>query len=110
MATITYTITASFEDAAVAEEWLRWLEGGHIAAVLAAGASDAEVVELDGPNRRIEVRYHFPSREIFTRYEQQDAPRLRAEGLQRFPPERGIVYARSTGAVRVREVAGEGRG
>jgi hypothetical protein len=105
MGEVTYTITATFEDTAVAEEWLRWLEDGHIAAVLAAGASDAEVVELDGPGRRIEVRYHFPSREIFTRYEQQDAPRLRAEGLQRFPPERGIVYSRSTGAVRGRRAS-----
>jgi hypothetical protein len=99
--TVVYAVTAEFEDAAVAEEWLRWLGAGHVAEVLAAGATDAEVVELDGgPCRRFEVRYHFPLRETFASYEREHAQRLRAEGLRLFPPERGIAYARSVGEVR----------
>jgi hypothetical protein len=99
--TVVYAVTAAFVDAAVAEEWLRWLGAGHVAAVLAAGATDAEVVELDGgPGRRFEVRYHFPTREAFARYEREHAPRLRAEGLSLFPPDRGIAYSRTVGEVR----------
>jgi hypothetical protein len=94
---VAYTVTVTFADAAVADEWLTWLFPDHLRAVLAAGATDAEVVALDGPQRTFEVRYHFPSREAFAGYEQDHAPRLRAEGLKLFPPERGITYRRSLG-------------
>jgi hypothetical protein len=47
------------------------------------------------------VRYHFPSREAFAAYERDHAPRLRADGLRRFPPERGVSYRRSVGVVRL---------
>jgi hypothetical protein len=102
MSAVIYTVTATFADEAVAREWLRWLAEGHVAEVLAGGATDAEVVALDGPDRAFEVRYHFPSREAFERYEREDAPRLRAEGLRRFPAERGVAYRRSVGAVQAR--------
>jgi dipeptidase E len=97
---VTYTVAAAFEDASLAEEWLRWLTGGHLAEVLAGGAADAEVVELEGAaGRSFEVRYHFPSRAAFERYEREHAPRLRADGLARFPVEKGVKYCRSVGAV-----------
>jgi hypothetical protein len=67
--------------------------------VLAGGACDAEIVQLDGPEPAFEVRYHFPSRAAFARYEKEHAPRLRAEGLRRFPVEKGVVYRRSVGQV-----------
>jgi len=100
MAMIAYTVAVTFEDAALAEEWLRWLREDHIADVLAGGALDAEIVELDGPKRSFEVRYHFRSREDFARYEREHAPRLRAEALQKFPVEKGVAYRRSVGEVR----------
>jgi Domain of unknown function (DUF4286) len=96
---IAYTVTASFTDAAVAEKWLRWLGEGHVADVLAGGAERAEIVRLDGPGSECEVRYRFPSREAFDRYLERHAPRLRAEGVARFPPERGVSYRRSVGEV-----------
>lgn len=99
MAEIAYTVAVTLPDEATVQEWLRWLREGHIAEVLAGGASAAEIVALDGPGRAFEVRYHFASRAAFERYEQQFAPRLRAEGLQRFPTERGITYRRSVGIV-----------
>src|SRR4051794_28679090 len=100
---VVYTVTATFTDEAVADEWLRWLYPDHVNSVLAAGALDAEVVALDadGPGRTLEVRYHFASREAFARYEQEHAPRLRAEGLKWFPPERGITYRRALGTTTV---------
>lgn len=96
---ISYTVTATFADRAVADEWLRWLTAGHIAEVLAGGATDAELIALDGPTPTLEVRYHFPTRQSFDDYEKLHAPRLRAEGLRLFPPERGITYRRSVGAI-----------
>jgi hypothetical protein len=99
VAAIAYTVTATFADKALTDEWLSWLREGHVASVLAAGASDVEIVELDGPARSVEVRYHFPSRQVFEQYEKEHAPRLRAEGLQRFPAERGVSYRRSVGVV-----------
>jgi hypothetical protein len=99
MAVVAYTVAVTFPDAVLADEWLRWLAEGHIAEVLAGGATDAEVVAFDSPERSFEVRYHFPSREVFERYERDHAPRLRADGLRRFPVERGITYRRSLGGV-----------
>jgi hypothetical protein len=99
MAAIAYTVAVTFPDPALAAEWLRWLTEGHIAEVLAGGACDAEIVQLDGPEPAFEVRYHFPSRAAFARYEKEHAPRLRAEGLRRFPVEKGVVYRRSVGQV-----------
>jgi hypothetical protein len=99
MATIAYTVAATFTNAGLAEEWLGWLRDRHIADVLAGGASDAEIIELEGPERSFEIRYHFASRERFDRYLRDDAPRRRAEGLERFPVEKGITYRRSVGVV-----------
>jgi hypothetical protein len=99
MSEVAYTVAATFEDPAVADEWLRWLAEGHVAEVLAGGATSAVVVELDGPKRSFEVRYRFPSRQAFEAYERDHAPRLRAEGLLRFPTSRGVGYSRSLGVV-----------
>ena len=97
---IAYTVAVTFSNPGLAEDWLRWLMEGHIADVLAGGATDAEIVALDGPDHAYEVRYHFPSREAFALYEKEHAPRLRAEGLARFPVDKGITYRRSVGVVR----------
>jgi hypothetical protein len=98
---IAYTVTCTFEDRAVAEEWIAWLRDEHLAEVLAVGALDAEVIRLDGSPVRCEARYHFTSREAFAEYERVHAPGLRAKGLERFPPQRGIQYQRSLGDVMI---------
>jgi hypothetical protein len=95
MAEIAYAVAVTFEDERTAEDWVRWLTGGHISDVLAGGATDAELIKLDGPGLAFEVRYHFPSREAFAAYERDHAPRLRGEAMERFPPDRGVVYRRS---------------
>jgi len=94
-----YTVTATFTDRAVADEWIDWLCHHHLADVCAAGASDAEVVRLEGDELRAMVIYHFPDRAAFTKYERDHAPRLRAEGLEKFPAERGVTMTRGLGAV-----------
>lgn len=101
--TIAYTVTCTFDDASVAEEWIAWLRDEHLAEVIAAGALDAEVIRLDKNAAhsaiQCEVRYHFASRAAFAKYERDHAPQLRAKGLERFPPSRGLKYERSTGEV-----------
>jgi hypothetical protein len=94
---LCYTVSSEFDDARVADEFTAWLVDQHLADVCAAGALDAELVRLDGDPPRIEVRYHFASREAFAAYERDHAPRLRAEGLARFPPARGVRMQRSIG-------------
>src|SRR5262245_62030642 len=100
---VSYTVAVTFTDPALAQAWLRWLAGGHVAEVLAGGATSAEVVALDGgTGQAYEVRYAFPSREAFARYEADHAPRLRAEGLKLFPVEKGVQYRRAVGDVAAR--------
>lgn len=95
----SYVVHATFPSSALREEWIDWLRRGHVADVLHCGAESAEVMCLDGDPLAAEVRYRFASREAFDRYERDSAPRLRAEGLAIFPPERGVHYRRSTGVV-----------
>jgi hypothetical protein len=94
-----YTVWCTFQSKEVADEWVRWLNSEHLADVCDAGADDAEVVKLDDTPITCVVRYHFASREVFETYERDHAPRLRGEGLQRFPPDRGLAYQRSFGEV-----------
>jgi hypothetical protein len=96
---LTYTVAATFSHATQAEAWLRWLREGHIAEVLAGGAVAAEIVQMEGSPHSYEVRYRFLSRDSFTVYERDHAPRLRAEGVKLFPPEQGITYRRTVGQI-----------
>jgi hypothetical protein len=99
MPEVAYTVAVTFPDDLLLEAWLNWLRSGHVADVLAGGATAAAIVALDAPARTCEVRHRFPSRDAFERYEREHAPRLRAEGLERFPVERGVQYRRSVGEV-----------
>src|SRR5262245_51181790 len=99
MSEIAYTVAVTFREPALAEAWLAWLRGGHIAEVLAGGATRAEIVAMDGAENAYEVRYRFPSRAAFEVYERDHAPRLRAEGLELFPVEKGVQYRRTLGEI-----------
>lgn len=99
MPELTYTVAVTLPDRVMADAWLNWLRGGHIAEVFAGGARVAEIVQMDGADLSFEIRYRFPSREAFAAYERDHAPRLRAEGLKLFPVERGVTYRRSAGTV-----------
>jgi hypothetical protein len=94
-----YVVQCTFAPGsdAVANDWVSWLRAQHLADVLRAGARSAEVIRIDGPELRYEVHYRFASLEDFRQYEEREAPRLRAEGLQRFPLELGLRYERRTG-------------
>lgn len=105
MTQFLYTVTATFVDGHVADEWVAWLRDGHLADVLRGGALDATVVRLDGDPLTLEVHYHFASRESFATYERDAAPALRAEGMAKFPPSRGVSYRRSFGEIVVKRLS-----
>lgn len=101
MAAIAYTVRATLPSSEVAGEFLDWLVGGHMAGVIAGGADRAEAVRVSDPGEPavVEARYRFPDRAAFDRYEREHAPALRAEGLERFGPGRGIVFERTIGTI-----------
>lgn len=93
----SYTVTAEFDAPAVAAEWVAWLREGHLAEVLEGGALEAAVIQL-GP-LQFQARYGFSDAAAFAKYEQEHAPRLRAEGLRKFPATRGVRMSRASGEV-----------
>ncbi len=97
--TFAYTVRCTFDDPAIAIEWLDWIRREHLDDVIAAGATGGDVVRLDGEPCRCEVRYRFESRVAFEAYERDHAPRLRQIGLASFPLELGLHYERSTGEI-----------
>lgn len=103
MPAIAYTVVATFPDQATMDEYVRWLEDGHIDQVIAGGAHSAMIVRLDrtatADPHRVEVRYIFSTRTALDRYVEHHAPALRAQGLEKFPPSRGISFARTVGEV-----------
>lgn len=100
-----YTVACDFEVEQTARHWVQWLRDEHLSEVCAAGAVAAQVVWLDGAapgGARCEARYLFTSRDDFKRYEHEHAPRLREEGLKRFPLILGLRYTRTTGEIMAR--------
>ncbi len=100
-----YAVTAACPTGAIAAEYLDWLTGGgHLQAVIDAGALTARAIRLDPPPNapptpvRIVSLYTFASRNAFDQYERDHAPRLRAEGLEKFG-DSGIAFTRETGEV-----------
>lgn len=107
-ARLAYMVIATLPSEAVAEEYVEWLLGGHVAAVAEGGATVGEVIRLDvedGDPPRVMSRYEFASRGAFERYVREVAPALRAEGLEKFGPGRGVGYQRFVGEVRTTGVA-----
>lgn len=109
-----YAVTALCPTGEIAVEYLEWLTfGGHLRAVLDAGAVSATAVRLDPaphaavPPVRIMSVYRFASREAFAAYERDHAPRLRAEGLEKFG-DRGLTFVRETGEIIASEAADPG--
>ncbi|MBX3358786.1 MAG: DUF4286 family protein [Phycisphaeraceae bacterium] len=111
MTPVAYTVLATLPDPATAEEFIAWLRDGHVDAVIAGGAHSAMIVRLDdvdppdaaaAPGKsavQVEIRYIFTTRQALDRYLVHTAPGLRADGLARFGPERGVRFERRTGTI-----------
>jgi hypothetical protein len=94
-------VAATLPDDETAGEYIAWLKDGHVDAVIRGGAHSAMIVRLEpaGSSPRIMTQYIFPTRQLFDRYVAEFAPALRADGLTRFPPDRGIKFERNIGEV-----------
>lgn len=103
-----YVVACQFDEEAsgVAQAWLDWLRQRHLQEVLDAGALSAEILQLSADPPHFEIHYRFASAEDFARYERDEAPRLKADGLARFPLELGLNYQRRTGHQRAYHFAG----
>jgi hypothetical protein len=82
-----YNVTVHIENNR-REEWLRWMKEEHIPDVLATGKfSSARLFRVcteDEKETTYAVQYTTTSKETLNAYYEQDAPRLRQEGINRF--------------------------
>ena len=82
-----YNVTINIEES-VHTEWLRWMQEKHIPDVLATGKfSEAKmslVIVEDDTGVTYSVQYTTDSKETLESYYEEDAEKLRQEGLQLF--------------------------
>lgn len=106
MPKVWYAVTATLPSPQIAEEYLAWLEGGHVDQVLGFGAHSASIIRLDPATpveaaaavQRIMTQYIFATRELYDEYTTRHAPALRAEGVQKFAS-RGVKFERQVGRI-----------
>lgn len=84
---IIYNVTINIDNS-VHEEWLIWIKE-HIPRVLATGKFDGAtfskvLIEEDMGGETYSIQYRSYSREALDKYYQDDADRLRQEGLKKF--------------------------
>jgi hypothetical protein len=83
---IIYNVTVNI-DKSINKEWLEWIKA-HIPQVLATGkfieAKLTKVLVEDDDADTYSIQYRAHSREALDAYYQEDAERLRKDGLQRF--------------------------
>jgi hypothetical protein len=111
MSRICYQVLATLPDDRTAREYIQWLQGGHVDAVVAGGAGSSMIVRLtdDLPpshpgapaagSTRVLTQYVFDTRQSFDHYLTNVAPGLRADGLARFGPGRGVRFDRIVGDI-----------
>jgi len=85
---ILYNVTINIHES-VHDQWMRWMQEKHIADVLATEKFSAArmvkvLVEEDMGGTTYSIQYTTDSKETLQRYYDEDAPRLREEGLQLF--------------------------
>ena len=85
---IIYNVTINIHES-VHDQWFSWMQKKHIADVLATGKfSSARMVkvlieeEMGGVT--YSIQFTTDSKETLQKYYEEDAPRLREEGLQLF--------------------------
>ena len=85
---ILYNVTINIHES-VHDQWMQWMQEKHIADVLATGKFSSArmvkvLVEEEMGGTTYSIQYTTDSKETLQRYYDEDAPRLREEGLQLF--------------------------
>ncbi|MDJ0645313.1 MAG: DUF4286 family protein [Flavobacteriaceae bacterium] len=83
-----YNVTINIDES-VEEDWLRWMQEKHIPEMLDTGKfTEAKMcqvmVEEDMGGVTYSIQYTTENKETLERYYEEDAGRLRQEGLQLF--------------------------
>ena len=85
---IIYNVTINIHES-VHDQWLSWMQQKHIPEILATGKfSSARIVKVlieeEMGGTTYSIQYTTDSKETLEKYYQEDAPRLRDEGLRLF--------------------------
>jgi phosphoribosylamine-glycine ligase len=85
---ILYNVTINIHES-VHDQWMQWMQEKHIGDVLATGKFSAArmvkvLVEEEMGGTTYSIQYTTDSKETLQRYYDEDAPRLREEGLRLF--------------------------
>ena len=85
---IIYNVTINIHES-VHDQWMTWMQEKHIKDVLATGKfSNARMVKVlveeEMGGTTYSIQYITDSKETLERYYQEDAPKLRDEGLALF--------------------------
>ncbi len=85
---IFYNVTINIHES-VHNQWMKWMQEKHIQDVLATGKFSGArmvkvLVEEDMGGTTYSIQYTTDSKETLQRYYDEDAPRLREEGLRLF--------------------------
>ena len=84
-----YNVTVNVEEA-VHFEWVKWMQEQHIPDMIATGKFTGArmvrvMVEEEMGGVTYSVQYYTESKSMLERYYREDAERLRAEAMKRFP-------------------------
>ncbi|RTY90835.1 DUF4286 family protein [Flavobacterium sp. GT3R68] len=85
---IIYNVTINIHES-VHDQWMKWMQEKHIKDVLATGKFTSArlvkvLIEEEMGGITYSIQFITDSRETLQRYYDEDAPRLREEGLQLF--------------------------
>jgi phosphoribosylamine-glycine ligase len=85
---IIYNVTINIHES-VHDQWMQWMQTKHIADVLATGKfSSAKMVKVlieeEMGGTTYSIQYTTDTKETLQKYYDEDAPRLRDEGLALF--------------------------
>ncbi|MES2544577.1 MAG: DUF4286 family protein [Bacteroidota bacterium] len=85
---IIYNITINIHES-VHDQWMKWMQEKHIDDVLATGKFTSArmvkvLIEEEMGGTTYSIQFTTDSKETLQRYYDEDAPKLREEGLQLF--------------------------
>jgi hypothetical protein len=102
---VRYLVRATLRDAADLDQYVRWLQGGHVADVMRLGGAlrgCIVVLERDaaaGEAQAVESVYEFPHRAALDAYLAGPALQLRDEGKHLWMDTGKVTFSRSIGAI-----------
>jgi hypothetical protein len=84
---IIYNVTVNVEDS-IHQEWLSWMKSKHLKEVVSTGCFTSyrmcRLLGTQDTGVTYAIQYFAPTIDHYHRYDQQYAPKLRQEGIDRF--------------------------